>query len=74
MTYLGDTDKGEVDIKDYLKTIDFAVAFNLEYELKLGLFFQGRYNLGLTDINDGLLPSNFRFRNSVFQISAGYKF
>lgn len=65
---------GELDIMDYTNSIDVSLVFNLEYEFKFGMFFQGRYNLGLTDINDGLLPPNYRFRNSVFQISTGYKF
>lgn len=65
----------EDDIKDIFKGIDFGVNFGLGYQLDMGLFFDGRYNLGLTDVTDeregGDDGSN---QNAVFQISVGYKF
>lgn len=65
----------DVDIKDQVKGIDFGVNFGLGYQLDMGLFFDGRYNLGLTDIADeradGDDGSN---QNAVIQFSVGYKF
>lgn len=65
-----------IDVKKYLgseeKGFDFGLNFGLGYELPLGLTFDARYNLGLTDIfkeNKG-----DAVKNSVFQISVGYFF
>lgn len=55
-----------------LKTMDFGLDAGLEYELKSGVIFQGRYNLGLTDT--GLVGNNNRAANAVIQLSIGYLF
>jgi hypothetical protein len=55
-----------------LKTIDFGLDAGLEYELNNGVFFQARYNLGLTDI--GYAGDNNRASNSVIQFSIGKQF
>lgn len=55
-----------------LKTMDFGLDAGLEYELKNGVIFQGRYNLGLTNINDA--SDNSRISNGVIQLSVGYLF
>lgn len=59
-------------VKDAYKTIDFGLDAGLEYELKSGVFFQGRYNLGLTDINK--TDDNRRISNGVIQLSIGILF
>ena len=51
------------------ESIDFSAAIGAEYALDMGVFFQARYNLGLTDVYDGIDS-----KNSVFQIGLGYKF
>ena len=61
-----------VDAKDDYKTIDLGLNFGLGYQLEMGLFLDARYNLGLTNIADYLGASTLK--NSVFQISLGYKF
>ena len=56
-----------------LKTIDFGLNAGLNYELNNRVFFQARYNLGLTDT--GLTGvSNKRASNSVIQFSVGCLF
>lgn len=55
-----------------LKTIDFGLDAGLEYELNNGVFFQARYNIGLTDT--GLAGDNNRASNSVIQFSIGKQF
>ncbi len=55
-----------------LKTIDFGLDAGLEYELNNGVFFQARYNIGLTDI--GYAGDNNRASNSVIQFSIGKQF
>lgn len=57
-----------------VKSIDFSVGAGLEYELKNGVIFQGRYNLGLSNIGGDLVAPNKRVSNSVIQISVGYLF
>lgn len=65
----------DVDIKDQIKGIDFGVNFGLGYQLEMGVFFDGRYNLGLTDIADERVDGDDGSnQNGVFQISVGYKF
>lgn len=57
---------------DGVKTIDLGLGAGLEYELKSGVIFQTRYNLGLSDI--GYAGDNKRASNSVIQASIGYLF
>ena len=59
-------------VKDFYKTMDFGLDAGLEYELNSGVFFQGRYNLGLTDINN--TDDNSRISNGVIQFSIGILF
>lgn len=61
------------DIKDDLKGIDFGLNLGVGYKLESGLNFGARYNLGLTDANDGL-EEDVTYKNSVIQISVGYFF
>lgn len=66
-------DAGE-DIKDNVKSFDFGVNFGAGYELPIGLFFDARYNVGLTNVAkkfEGVQP---KAKNGVFQLSVGYKF
>ncbi|MEG9328807.1 Outer membrane protein beta-barrel domain-containing protein [Salinimicrobium catena] len=57
-----------VDVEDETESTDFGVGFGLGYELPMGVFFQARYNMGLSDI-----ASDADAKNSVFQLSVGYK-
>lgn len=63
-----ETDNGTFTIPS-AETIDLALAFGAQYKLEQGIFFQGRYSLGLTDYVQGL-----RSRNNVFSLSVGYFF
>ena len=65
------TNESNEKIED-LKTIDFGLNAGLNYELNNGVFFQARYNLGLTDI--GIAGDNNRASNAVIQISIGKLF
>lgn len=55
-----------------VKTIDFGLNAGLNYELNNGVFFQARYNLGLTDT--GYAGENNRASNTVIQFSIGKLF
>lgn len=61
-------DDGDWDL-DEAKSFDFGVAAGLTFQTNMGLFASGRYNMGLTDIIEDV-----NAKNSVFQISLGYKF
>lgn len=63
-----DMDGGSVDIGDDTESTDFGVGFGLGYELPMGVFFQARYALGLSDI-----MTDVDAKNSAFQLSVGYK-
>lgn len=60
---------GETEDIDNLETVDLALALGAQYELEQGLFFQARYNLGLSNIEDDIDQ-----KNGVFALSVGYKF
>lgn len=64
---------GDTDLEDQ-NILDFGVNLGLGYELPSGIFFQGRYNLGLTNINGADNSDTLKYTNSVFQISVGYMF
>ena len=69
--------KAEADIEnlnEFTKGIDFGLNFGFGYKLDNGLNFAARYNLGLSNINDGEGSDEFKNQNAVFQISLGYFF
>ena len=51
------------------ENFDFSANLGLGYQLDNGIFFQTRYNLGLTAISE--TPD---VKNGVFQMSLGYQF
>ncbi|EHQ44036.1 porin family protein [Myroides odoratus] len=57
------------NIKSMTNKVDFGLNFGVAYDLSFGLFFDARYNLGLTDI---LKDADGQHR--VFQLGVGYKF
>lgn len=61
----------EVNVKDQLNTVEFAWTFGASYLTKTGLGLDGRYNLGISNINDNESPEA---RNRVFQVGAFYQF
>lgn len=72
-----ETEKIDEDIKKRFKSIDFGLNFGLGYQLDMGVFFDARYNLGLSDINDIKFEEGdkeFKIKNNVIQLSVGYKF
>lgn len=72
-------DFGNVGQKNILKEVrqhDFSVVAGVAYEFYNGIFIQGRYNIGLLDVNGkgrGVI-NYYRHRNSVLQVSVGYIF
>ena len=66
---------GDGDYKDDLKDFDFALAAGLGYQLEMGVFFNARYNIGLSNIiDDDEVSEDFSRQNNVFQLSVGFMF
>jgi hypothetical protein len=51
------------------------VNVGLGYELESNVYFQGRYNLGITNLNsDSNTSGAYKYSNAVIQLSVGYLF
>jgi hypothetical protein len=65
------------DIKDELKSTDFSLALGVGWDLPFGLTIDGRYNWGLSDVNDSVGQGSgapaVTIKNQVWQFSIGYK-
>jgi len=72
--FLTSADVDDEDIKDELKGTDFSLALGVGWDLPFGLTIDGRYNWGLSDINDSEVRGTLgTVKNQVWQISVGYK-
>lgn len=58
------------DVENEIKKTDFGAALGIGWDLPFGLSIDGRYNLGLSDINEA---SGNERKNQVWQVSLGYK-
>ena len=72
-------DGGAVDSKDWFNSADFGINIGASYDLPMGLFFGARYGLGLSKVGKeremaGIKVEPGDTKNSMIQISAGYKF
>lgn len=62
---------GDLDLKDYTESFDCSIPVGVSYEFS-DFVIDGRYNIGVTDVFKGDHSANGK--NSVFQITVGYKF
>jgi Outer membrane protein beta-barrel domain len=70
----GFLNKAELDgnsIKDELKNSDVSLGLGLGWDAPIGLKFDARYNLGLTDNSDD--PAYETIKSQVFQLSLGLR-
>lgn len=58
-------------VENAYKKSDVSVAMGVGWDLPFGLTIDGRYNLGVTKIEDD--PALQATRNQVWQVSVGYK-
>lgn len=63
----------EEDIKSDVNTFNFSPFVNAEYNLSNGLFFDARYNFGVSNLVKNQFD-NETLKMSFFQIGLGYKF
>jgi hypothetical protein len=68
----GESESEDEDIKDAYKSIDYGLNVGVSYTLDMGVMFGARYYYGLADIDD--TSDDFDEKNSVIQVSVGYKF
>lgn len=60
-----------VDVKDKMQSVDFGIGVGFGYKFDMGLGVSGRYNFGLTNLNESDKQTN---KNSVAQIGLFYMF
>lgn len=70
----GRLEKG--DVENVVSTFDFSIPVGVSYELPIGVTFDARYNIGVTQVlrqpnENGKFKVGY---NSVFQLTVGYKF
>lgn len=61
------------DIKDSFKNSDVSANVGVAWDAPFGLVFDARYNIGLSDLNDGDGTVVGEVKSGVFQFSIGYK-
>lgn len=64
-------DEIEEGLKDAIKGFSLAASVGAGYEFDCGLLLQMNYNIGLTKLSK---YSDNKYRNNVFQVSAGWRF
>lgn len=64
--------KGVPNVEDGLKSSDVSANVGLAWDAPFGLVLDARYNIGLSDINDGSDVQG-EIKSGVFQFSVGYK-
>ena len=60
----------KVGVKEMYKTFDLSILVGLSYDFKFGLILDARYNIGVTN----LAKDAGCTRNSVFAVTAGWRF
>lgn len=67
-----------VQSKASANRLDFSLNLGASYDITEKIFIEGRYNLGLSKVDknstNGTATNSWNMKNSVFQLSAGYRF
>jgi opacity protein-like surface antigen len=67
-----------VQVKPRVNRFDFGLNLGASYDLTEKIFIQGRYNFGISTVDknstNGVSTDSWNTKNSVIQISTGYKF
>ena len=66
-------DNATEDITTIYKDSDISLALGIGLELPFGLNVEGRYNVGVSDINDDPNTADL-LKNQVYQVSVGFRF
>lgn len=62
------------DVKDHMNKLNLAPFVGAEYTLENGLFFDARYNLGVSNLAKKEDGENGTLKNSFIQVGVGFKF
>jgi hypothetical protein len=65
------TTDAETNIKDELLNSNISINLGIGWDLPFGLDVYGRYNIGISDVNDPASAST-AIQNSMIQISLAY--
>jgi opacity protein-like surface antigen len=67
-----------IQTKASVNRLDFSLNLGASYDITEKIFLQGRYNFGLSTVDknstNGASTNSWNMKNSVFQLSAGYRF
>lgn len=63
----------DVDVKDQIESTDFYGVFGAEYRFNNGVFVNGRYNVGLSNVIKDK-TTNTEIKNRYFSFRVGYSF
>ncbi len=66
-------ESGTEDIKEDTKSLNLAPFIGAEYQLPNGMFFDARYNIGVTNIVKDPMDGESA-KNSFLQVGLGYRF
>lgn len=73
-----DFDGTTVQVNGSVNRLDFGLILGASYDITEKIFLQGRYNFGLSKVDknstNGINTDSWNMKNSVFQLSAGYRF
>lgn len=74
-SFEGGGDSVDVDVKDDVAGFDLSLGAGLSYKMATGLFFQGRYMFGVSNVDDSD-ENGFEddLTNSVLSFSIGFMF
>lgn len=70
--FLNSAEFGNENFEDELKSSDVSVNVGIAWDAPFGLVFDARYNIGITDVNEGNQIEG-SIKGNVFQFSVGFK-
>ncbi len=70
---IAESSGGNVNVESLYKDSDLSLALGVGIELPFGLNIEGRYNIGISDINDSP-DTTTALNNQVYQVAIGFRF
>lgn len=70
-TVNGEKVDDKVDLKDAIRTVDFAIPVGISYTFRMGLVLDVRYDISCTDL---LKDGDYKLTNRVATLTVGWKF
>lgn len=70
-TVNGEKVDDKVDLKDAIRTVDFAIPVGISYTFRMGLVLDVRYDISCTDL---LKDGDYKLTNRAATLTVGWKF